>query len=107
MGCLKPSDVDLSGVTCPDAPVTDNDQELLYRHFAVDEEGDLVYFCDRHPERPADRPTCFGSDRTMEEPYWQGVEGGGGGGRLFEFFAGHSPKKEVEFIIKLHFYYYY
>ena len=72
LGCLQPLDVNLTGVTCPDAPATDNDLSLRYRHFAVDEDNAVVFFCDRKPSAPAERPACYASAREKAGPDWDG-----------------------------------
>ncbi len=75
-GCYS-KEVVVDKLTCnPNNPQTDNHLSGEYRHFAVDEANGIVYFCDRNPKRPLDKPACFSSDRNSANKEWNGKEGG-------------------------------
>lgn len=51
-----------SSLTCihgSPAPVASGADPLAYRHFAVDEAADVVYFCDPDPVDPGRGNRCF------------------------------------------------
>jgi hypothetical protein len=71
MGCL-PRDTDLSvlGSECFVASTQDASDPATYRHFAVDDDNGVLYYCDRNPYLM--EQLCYSSNITEGTNSWHG-----------------------------------